>query len=92
MEFTSPTEIIRKGAKAFEKSDEMVILKNNNFLGLYLWGELGKAVQESGLIQQIREELWEMNDEETVNSIMEYRRWDMKDSISLDDFRKEYAI
>jgi len=36
MEFTSPTKIIKKGTKAFSEHDEMVILKNNDFLGLYL--------------------------------------------------------
>jgi hypothetical protein len=36
MQYTSPTKIIKKGTKAFSECDEMVILKNNDFLGLYL--------------------------------------------------------
>jgi hypothetical protein len=92
MEFTSPTEIVRKWTTAFTEHDEMIILKNNKFLGLYLWGELGKAVQESWIITQIREELWELNDQKTGESIVSYRAWERSESITLDDFRKKYEI
>ncbi len=92
MEFTTTTEISRKGSKAFSKTKETIILNNNKMLGLYLPAELWKAILDSWIIHQLREELWELNDKETVETIRAYKEWKQTDSISLKDFRKKHNM
>lgn len=93
MEFTSATEIARKWTKILSEQDEVVILKNNTFLWLYLWWTLGKTILESWIIQQIREELWEMQDGETSALIEDYRNHGLgDDSQDFSDFLKEYDV
>ena len=92
MQFTTTTEIARKWSKIFSTFDEAIVLNNNKNIGLLLWWELAQAVLDSGVIQQIREELWELNDKETSQLINSYKNGEKSDSISLDDFRKKYGL
>jgi hypothetical protein len=93
MEFTSSTEIAKKWAKVFTQHDEITILKNNNFLGIYLGWALGKAILDSGIINQIREELWELGDAETSSMVDDYKKnglW--AESQNFSDFLKSYNV
>lgn len=93
MQFTTPTEIARKGSKIFTEYDEAIVMKNNKNIGLLFWGELAKALLDSGVVQQIREELWEMNDPETSEMIADYRKnWLWPESWNFSDFMKEYNV
>jgi len=92
MQFTTTTEISRKGSKAFSWNKETIILNNNKMLGLYLPWELWQAILDSWVITQIREELWELNDKETLETIRNYKSWKQSDSISLSDYRKKYGV
>ena len=92
MQFATTTEISRKGSKAFSWTKEIIILNNNKMLGLYIPWELWQAILDSWVINQIREELWELNDKETVETIRNYKSWKQSDSISLSDYRKKYGI
>jgi len=92
MQFATTTEISRKGSKAFSWTKETIILNNNKMLGLYIPWELWQAILDSWVINQIREELWELNDKETVETIRNYKSWKQSDSISLSDYRKKYGI
>jgi len=92
MKFTTTTEIARKGSKVFKEYDEAIVLHNNKNIWLLLGWKLAQAVLDSGVLQQIREELWELNDKETVETIKAYREWKQTDSISLEDFRKKYNM
>ncbi|MDD5770433.1 MAG: hypothetical protein PHE25_05685 [Candidatus Gracilibacteria bacterium] len=92
MHFTTTTEIARKGSKAFNIKDYSFVLNNNKNIGLIIGEELGKALIDSGVLQQLREELWELNDKETVETIEKYKSGDISNSISLNDYRKKYGI
>lgn len=92
MYFTTTTEIARKGSKVFSTFDEAIVLNNNKNIGLLLGWDLAQAVLDSGVITQIREELWESNDKTTSNLVEWYQKWKKSDSISLNDFRKKYEI
>ncbi len=92
MEFTTTTEISRKGSKAFSQTKETIILNNNKMLGLYLPAELWQAVLDSWIINQIREELWELNDKETVELVRAYKQWEKTDSIGFYELLKENNI
>ena len=92
MKFTTTTEIARKWSKLFKEFDEAVILNNNKDIWLILTWDLARAVSDSWVILQIREELWESNDEETKDLVDAYKSWKDTDSISLSDFRSKYGI
>ena len=92
MKFTTTTEIARKGSKIFQEYDEAIVLNNNKNIWLILGWKLAQAVLDSGILQQLREELWELNDKETVELIKAHREWKQTDSISLEDFLKENNI
>ena len=92
MDFTTTTEIARTWSKVFEKYDEAIVLNNNKNIGLLLWWELANAVLESGILQQLREELWESQDKQTKGMVSDYKKWKLWDSISLDDYKKKYGI
>lgn len=92
MQFTTTTEIARKGSKIFEMYDEAIVLNNNKDIGLLLWWDLARAVIDSWILQQLREELWELNDKETVETIEKYKSWDKSGMISLSNYRKKYGV
>ena len=92
MHFTTTTELARQGSKIFSTYDEAIVLNNNKNIGLVLGWKLAQAVLDSWVINQIREELWEIDDKETSNLISSYKKWKKSDSISLDDYRKKYGV
>lgn len=92
MKFTTTTEIARKWSKIFSELDEAIVLNNNKNIWLLLWWELAQAVLDSGILQQLREELWEINDKETIETIKKYKSGDKTWNISLDDYRKKYGV
>lgn len=91
MQFTTTTEIARKGSKIFQEYDEAIVLNNNKNIGLLLGGKMAQAVLESGILRQIREEIWEINDSDTTQLINKYKSKKTSDSIRLDDYEKKYA-
>lgn len=92
MKFTTTTEIARKWSKIFQELDEAIVLNNNKNIWLLLGWRLAQALLDSWVLQQIREELWELNDKETVDTIRKYRSWDKSWNISLGDYRKKYGL
>ncbi len=92
MQFTTTTEIARKWSKIFKELDEAIVLNNNKNIWLLLWWELAQALLDSGVLQQLKEELWELNDKETVDTIMNYKSWDRSNMIILSDYRKKYNV
>ncbi len=92
MNFTTTTEIARKWSKVFEMYDEAIVLNNNKNIWLLLWWELAQALLDSGVLQQLREELWETSDSITSNLVTNYKNWNNQDSISLDDYKAKYGI
>lgn len=92
MQFTTTTEIARKWSKIFQEFDEAIVLNNNKNIWLLLWWELAQAVLDSWILQQLREELWEINDTETSELVRWYKEGKKSDSITLEDYRKKYGI
>ena len=92
MQFTTTTEIARKWSKIFQEFNEAIVLNNNKNIWLLLWWALAQAVLDSWVLQQLREELWEINDKETVETIKKYKLWDKSWNIHLNDYRKKYGL
>lgn len=92
MQFTTTTEIARKWSKIFHEYDEAIVLNNNKNIWLLLWWELAQAVLDSWILQQIKEELWEINDKETTETIRKFKVGNKTWNISLSDYRKKYGV
>ena len=92
MNFTTTTQIARKWSKIFSEFDEAIVLNNNKNIWLLLWWKLADAVLASWILQQLREEMWEIGDEETSSLVSWYKNWKKSDSISFDDYRKKYNV
>lgn len=92
MDFTTTTELARKGSKIFSEFSEAIVLNNNKNIWLLLGWDLAQAVLDSGVINQIREELWELNDKETSTTVKKYKSWDKEDMINLSDYKNKYAL
>jgi len=92
MNFTTTTEIARKWKKAFDNLSYATVLSNNKDIWMVLGKEMSHALLESWILQQIKEELWELWDPTTMWVIEKYRTWNKEDSLSLDNFKKEYEL
>lgn len=68
------------------------MLCNDQDIWYIIGWEMYTAMRDSGIIDQIREELWEAHDPQTQAVLKASREWDMSQSISLEDFRKKYDI
>lgn len=72
MDFTTTTKIARNGRKEFD-CDYKIVFCNDEDVGMILGKKMYHALYDSGLLTQIREELREANDPETVKLITDYR-------------------
>lgn len=91
MDFITTTKIAREGKKAFSDGCK-VVLYNNQDIWMIRWKDFYDAIKDSGIIEQIKEELWESKDKTTQQVLEEYEEWKRDKSISLDDFRKKYGV
>ena len=93
MQYTTPTEIVKKGSKVFDEYSQAVVLKNNKPIWVLFGGALAQALVENDIITQVREELWELQDTETSSMITDYKNNGLsEDSVSFDEFRKNYEV
>jgi len=92
MQFTTTTEIARKGSKIFTEYDEAIVLNNNKHIWMLIWWDLAKALLDSWVLHQLREELWELQDKETSDLVVWYKNSEYSDSITLKDYRKKYGV
>ncbi len=93
MQYTTPTEIVEKGSKVFEEYQQAVVLQNDEPIWILFGWDLAQVLMENDVITQLREELWELNDEETNSMVVDYRNnWLSEDSISFSDFKKEHDL
>ncbi|MDP3975724.1 MAG: hypothetical protein Q8P95_02295, partial [bacterium] len=68
-----------------------LILSNNKLQGAVLSADVVKYMADSGLLTQIQEELWELQDKVTRN-VVQQSRFSNKKMVSLKSFRKKYGI
>ncbi len=72
MDFTTTTEIAKKGSKAFPKDDYKVVLNNNKNIGMLIWSRLSEALLKSRVLDDIMEDLEiEMNAEKLKAEMLE---------------------
>lgn len=91
MNYTTTTNLARNGKKEFDKGIK-VVLYNNEDIGMILWKDVYDAIKDSGLIEQIREEMRESKDPTTSKLVKQYTKGERKNAISLVWFKKKYGI
>ena len=90
-DFVSTTTLQRDCKKVLNSKPFQIILQNNKPQGMILSQQATELLTESGILQQIQEEIWEYMDEETVQVITSHRKGKGK-PIPLEHFRKKYGV
>ena len=73
-DFISITSLQREAKKVFDSDHPIrIVLSKNAVVGLVFSKEAAELLMESDVLQQIREELWELNDPETQRVIAQSR-------------------
>lgn len=92
MDLLSVTELQRNTKRVLAGTEPFrMIVSNNQLKGALLSKEAATLLEESGILQQIREELWELADRETTTVIRQARKGVGK-PIALQLFRKKYGL
>lgn len=90
--FTSTTALQREGKKILDSdSFFQIVLTNNEFSGIVIPKKSAQKLMDSGVFEQLEEELWELEDKETCRVIEEGRKNPEK-GITFSDFRKSHGI
>ena len=91
-EFISITNLQRQLKKVFySKQPIHLVLSNNAVSGLVFSKEATELLLESGALDQIREELWELQDTDTRDLVMRSREKKTR-SLAFKDFRKKHGV
>ncbi len=92
-EFISITDLQRHLKSVFASEKPMrFVLSKNKITGLVFSKETVKMLMESGMLDQLREELWELNDPETRDIVLHSRKFKKGDGVPFDSFMKNYAV
>ncbi|MFH0770265.1 MAG: hypothetical protein V1926_02705 [Candidatus Peregrinibacteria bacterium] len=88
-EFISITNLQRQLKKVFYSDQPIhIVLSNNAVSGIVFSKEAAELLLESGSLDQIREELWELHDPETVQLVQGSRKGKGKHSIPFEAWAK----
>ncbi len=88
-ELISITNLQRQLKKVFySKQPIHVVLSNNAVSGIVFSKEAAELLLESGSLDQIREEFWELHDKETVDLVRRSKQGEGKHSVSFDQWAK----
>jgi len=91
-DFISITNLQRQLKQVLSSKEPLhVVLSNNAVTGLVFSKEAATLLMESGILDQLREELWELNDKET-SGLVERSRKGKTRAIPFDKFAKEYGV
>jgi len=90
-DYASVTDLQKSPKKVFGKKPFQVILQNNHLAGGLLSQEFTELLMESGILEELQQELFELNDKETVGVIKNHRSGKSK-PIAFDDFNKKYGL
>lgn len=69
-----------------------IVMSNNAITGIVINKEIAEALLKSGALDQLREELWELNDPETAELVRRAKEGDDSDAMPFEDFAKEYGL
>ena len=80
-----------KKVLASKKEPFRLILCNNTVSGMVISREAAEIILQSGLLDQLREELWELNDPETCQLVRNAREGKGK-PVPFDTVAKKYGL
>lgn len=85
-QFVSTTEIQRKPKNIFGRNGFNAVLKDNKVIGILFTGKGSEVLLNSDFLQEFREELYEVYDQETQEVIDNYRSGDRKNTVDFEEF------
>jgi len=91
-DFISITNLQRQMKKIFSgKQPIHVVLSRNEVSGLVFSQEAARLMLESGVLDQLREELWELDDRETRGLVVRHRAGKTR-PVPFNRFAKEHGV
>lgn len=91
-EFISITNLQRQLKKVFgSRKPVHIVLSRNTVSGLVFSKEAATLMMDSGMLDHLREELWELNDPETRDLVTRVRQGKAH-AIPFNDFAKEHGL
>jgi hypothetical protein len=88
----SITDLQRQLKAVFSGVEPMrVVLSNNVVSGIVFSKEAADLMMQSGILDQLREELWELHDKETTELVARDRAGKTA-PVSLDSYLKKHAL
>ncbi len=91
-DFISITNLQRHLKTVFASKQPMrVVLSKNTINGIVFSKEAATMLLESGLLDQLREELWELNDKETRDVVLQSRQGKTR-GVPFNVFAKRYGL
>lgn len=90
-DFISITDLQRHLKTVFGSKQPMrVVLSKNKVNGIVFSKEAATLLLESGMLDQLREELWELNDKETRDVVLRSKQGKAK-TVPFNDFAKRHG-
>lgn len=90
--FVPATQLQRNAKKVVNsKSPFQIILNNNEMNGIIVNKKTSQYLIDSGLLEQIQEELFELNDPKTVDIIKKHRQGKTS-PIGFDEFNQKHGL
>ncbi len=88
-----PTTQLQRNTKKVLNSDEpfQIILNNNQLQGLLVNKETAQYLLDSGVLEQILEEMWELQDE-TTSSLVAKARTGKTSPVSWEKFNHKHGL
>jgi hypothetical protein len=91
-DFISITALQRNLKSIFASKKPMhVVLSNNAVTGIVLSKEASKLLLDSGVLEQLREELWELHDKDTADLVTQSRSGKTK-PVPFASFASEHGV
>ena len=91
-DFISITNLQRNLKSVFSSKQPMhIVLSNNTVSGLVFSKELTEIMMRSGVLDQLREELWELHDRET-SELVKRERTGKFTPVPFDSYLKKHGL
>jgi hypothetical protein len=88
----TPEQLQKNPRQAFRTKSFLRVVSGEKDIGVILNNEIASRLFESGILQQLQEELWESRDTVLKKNVAFSRSRKTSKSISFDVFRDKYGV
>lgn len=91
--FVATTKVQRQTSAVFGSDDPFqIVLSNNETAGMIVNKNMTEMLIKSGILEQLAEEMWELQNQETAQTVLAARTGNDEDSVEYSSFREQYEL